>query len=172
LQELDMDQAVLIQLIRGGGAHADSVACVRDLAPDLAGRRPDASPYTVWQLVRHVDYWIQYELDRIAGRAPVYPEHASESWPSEPGPRDPAEWPAEVARFDRLLGEMERLAASGEAALARPVPALHSSHGDRETSVLEVLWQTVVHNSYHVGQIVQLRRMLGAWPPPGGGDTW
>jgi len=28
------------------------------------------------------------------------------------------------------------------------------------------------HVSYHVGQIALLRRMMGAWPPPGGGDTW
>jgi uncharacterized damage-inducible protein DinB len=30
----------------------------------------------------------------------------------------------------------------------------------------------MVHNSYHVGQIAMLRRMLGAWPPQSGGDTW
>ena len=28
------------------------------------------------------------------------------------------------------------------------------------------------HVSYHVGQIALLRRMMNAWPPPGGGDTW
>lgn len=28
------------------------------------------------------------------------------------------------------------------------------------------------HVSYHFGQIALLRRMLGAWPPRGGGDTW
>jgi uncharacterized damage-inducible protein DinB len=38
--------------------------------------------------------------------------------------------------------------------------------------VLAVLWQTAVHNSYHIGQVVILRRMLGAWPPLDGSDTW
>lgn len=28
------------------------------------------------------------------------------------------------------------------------------------------------HNTYHFGQIVSLRRQLGAWPPPSGGQTW
>jgi hypothetical protein len=37
---------------------------------------------------------------------------------------------------------------------------------------MEVLYQLAAHNSYHVGQIVVLRQALGAWPPPGGGDTW
>jgi len=29
-----------------------------------------------------------------------------------------------------------------------------------------------LHGTYHLGQVVLIRRMLGAWPPPGGGDTW
>jgi uncharacterized damage-inducible protein DinB len=37
---------------------------------------------------------------------------------------------------------------------------------------VDVLWQTLVHNSYHFGQIAMLRRVLGAWPPRGGGDSW
>ena len=40
------------------------------------------------------------------------------------------------------------------------------------TSTHAVLWQTLVHNSYHIGQVVILRRALGIWPPRGGGDSW
>jgi uncharacterized damage-inducible protein DinB len=36
----------------------------------------------------------------------------------------------------------------------------------------ELLTNLAVHNAYHLGRIVQLRQMLGNWPPPGGGDTW
>ena len=35
-----------------------------------------------------------------------------------------------------------------------------------------VLWQMVAHTSYHVGQIAMVRRVLGVWPPRGGGDSW
>jgi hypothetical protein len=35
-----------------------------------------------------------------------------------------------------------------------------------------VLWQTLVHNSYHLGQVVQVRQALQAWPPKTGSDTW
>jgi uncharacterized damage-inducible protein DinB len=30
----------------------------------------------------------------------------------------------------------------------------------------------VAHTSYHVGQIAMIRRVLGAWPPGAGGDSW
>jgi uncharacterized damage-inducible protein DinB len=41
-----------------------------------------------------------------------------------------------------------------------------------ETTALQAIQAIAAHNSYHLGQIVLIRRMLGAWPPPGGGDSW
>ena len=48
---------------------------------------------------------------------------------------------------------------------------MHPDHTKRSSSFGAVLWQTLVHNGYHIGQIVILRRALGSWPPRGGGDT-
>jgi uncharacterized damage-inducible protein DinB len=45
-------------------------------------------------------------------------------------------------------------------------------HGKKTETVLDVLWQMVAHNSYHIGQVAMLRRAFGAWPPASGGDTW
>ena len=67
---------------------------------------------------------------------------------------------------------MARLAKSDVEVLARPVEITTPDHTQLSNSVEAVLWQTLVHNSYHVGQIILLRRLLKAWPPPGGGDTW
>ena len=50
--------------------------------------------------------------------------------------------------------------------LEEAIPAWEKANG---YTALEVL---ALHNSYHLGQIVLLRRILGAWPPPSGGDTW
>ena len=56
--------------------------------------------------------------------------------------------------------------------MQRQIETVHD--GDKKVAgTLEaVLWQMVAHNSYHVGQIAMIRRMLGAWPPRGGGDSW
>jgi len=56
--------------------------------------------------------------------------------------------------------------------LSREVPAMHPKQETRTSTVLAILWQTLAHNSYHVGQIALVRRALGAWPPSGGGDSW
>jgi uncharacterized damage-inducible protein DinB len=77
-----------------------------------------------------------------------------------------------VARFTALLGAVAVLANAAPEKLQQEVEAMHPAHEQQSLSVLSVLWQTVVHKSYHLGQIALLRRTLGAWPPPGGGDTW
>ncbi len=82
---------------------------------------------------------------------------------------DDVTWQHETACFTALLGEVAAQAISGVEKLERNVDAMHPAHEQQSSSVLAVLWQTVVHNSYHLGQIALLRRSLGAWPPPGGG---
>ena len=71
-----------------------------------------------------------------------------------------------------LLGEFAVLAKSSAQELQREIESVHE--GDKKVAgTLEaVLWQMVAHNSYHVGQIAMMRRVLGAWPPRGGGDSW
>jgi uncharacterized damage-inducible protein DinB len=49
---------------------------------------------------------------------------------------------------------------------------MHERHQELAATLEAMLWQTVAHNSYHVGQIAMIRRALGAWPPRAGGDTW
>ena len=167
-----MSEFTLQELIRGKGAHADPVACVEDLSLDLAWEKVPGFPHSIWQLLGHINYWIDYELKRIAGERPGYPEHASESWPKAVGPANADEWRAEVSRLSELLEKMRVLADSVPELLDVQVEILHSSQRSRSSTVRAVLWQIVAHNSYHVGQIVMLRQCLGAWPARGGGDTW
>jgi uncharacterized damage-inducible protein DinB len=168
-----LGDTVLVELIRGKGAHTDALACVAGLGADEAGRVPAPSPHSVFDLVFHVSYWIDYELARIRGESPTYPAHAAESWPEGHAPKDAKEWDAAVRRFEALLGEMTRLAQGPAEALARPVEITSMENNANQGSTLgDVLIQTVVHNSYHLGQIALVRRMLGAWPPPTGSDTW
>jgi len=167
-----MSESTLTELFYGKSAHANPVACVNDLSFQLAGCRTDNFPHSIWQLVTHLNYWMEYELRRIRGERPAYPEHAAESWPSEPAPASEAEWNKAIVHFKELLAELAALAESAPVVLARQIAPTHPDHAKHASSLQAVLWQTLVHNSYHVGQIAMLRRALGAWPPLGGGDSW
>ena len=167
-----MSQRELTELLHGRGAHADPIACVEDISADLAVRQVAGFPHSIGQLVFHMNYWMSYELRRIRGEKPAYPEHAAESWPTAGTPGDAQEWDRLRRDLAWFLAQYAELAKSSAAEMQREIESAHE--GDKKVAgTLEaVLWQMVAHNSYHVGQIAMIRRALGAWPPRGGGDSW
>jgi uncharacterized damage-inducible protein DinB len=161
---------VLIELLRGKGSHVDPLACIEDVSVDVAARRVAVFPHSIFDLVFHINYWMNYELRRIRGERPPYPEHNAESFPSAPA--NAAEWDGLRRDLAWLLAEFAKLAESPRAELDRQIESAYE--GDKKVAgTLEaVLWQMVAHNSYHAGQIALIRRALGLWPPRAGGDTW
>src|SRR5208283_2869972 len=107
-----MPERTLIELLYGKGAHANPVACVADLSAELAGRHVENLPHSVWQIVWHMNFWTDYELRRIRGEKPHYPDHASESWPPNSAPASDSEWKKEVARFVELIASLAATAKS------------------------------------------------------------
>jgi uncharacterized damage-inducible protein DinB len=167
-----MSSRALTELLRGEGAHADPVACIEDLSPELAARQVDGFPHSIGQLVFHMNYWMDYELRRIRCQRPPYPEHNAESFPSAPSPADAQDWDRLKKDFASLLADFAALANSSPEELQRQIETVHEGDTKVARTLEAVLWQMVAHNSYHVGQIALIRRTLGAWPPRGGGDTW
>jgi uncharacterized damage-inducible protein DinB len=168
----DISQRTLTELLRGKGAHVDPIACVEVIAAEVAARQVEGFPHSIGRLVFHMNYWMDYELSRIRGQRPSYPEHNAESFPAASFLADGKEWDRLRTRFADLLSGFAELAKSSPEELQREIESVHE--GDKKVAgTLEtVLWQMVAHNSYHVGQIAMIRRALGAWPPRGGGDTW
>jgi uncharacterized damage-inducible protein DinB len=118
-----------------------------------------------------MNYWMDYEIKRIADEAPPYPERASLSWPTEAAPASEKDRSNAKVTFGALLRKLSNLAQSPPGALAHEVKPMHPGHTKMASSLFSVLWQTLAHNSYHTGQIAVIRRCLGAWPPRAGGDT-
>lgn len=165
-----MGDTTLRELVYGHGAHVDTLACVEDIAAGLATRTVTGYPHSIWQIVEHMNYWMDYEIQRIAGKRPSYPDHAIESWPAHPNPAGHEQWESTRERFVDLLARMASLAESDAAVFEKAVPPDKPSLPP--STVSAVLKQITAHNSYHVGQIAMLRRQFDAWPPQRGGDSW
>jgi uncharacterized damage-inducible protein DinB len=167
-----MTDNTLRELVYGKGAHVDPVACVEDISAELAARRVPGYPHSIWQIVLHVNYWMDHDLAAVASEKPRYPDHAIESWADHPAPANESQWHATRQHFVELLARVAILANSDSALLDRIVEDVGVGNIPRRSTVHTRLWQIAAHNSYHVGQIALLRRQAGAWPPERGGDTW
>jgi len=155
------------ELLGGKGAHADPMACVEDISSELATRRIEGFPHCIADLVFHMNYWMNYELKRIRGEKPKYPEHNAESFPSTP-----QNWDHLKRDFSWFLGEFAKLAQSSRPELDCQLESIHEGDKNVAGTLEAVLWQMVAHNSYHAGQIALIRRAMNTWPPKSGGDTW
>lgn len=150
----------LVRLLDGTGAHASAEGSLEDLTEEHAAVRPEGWPHSCHEILLHVVFWQDLFLARLEERPAPFPTHAADGWPA-PGRN---RWTDTVGRFSRGL-EAARSHARADDLDAR----LGDWRGIRRGEGLSILAQ---HNSYHMGQIVLLRRVLGAWPPPAGGDTW
>jgi hypothetical protein len=168
---MNTSQRTLIELLYGEGAHANPITAVRGIPVQLAARKLEGYPYSIFQIVGHLNFWMDYELRRIKQEDPPYPGHAADSWPPDAPSANEAEWKQVVSRFAASIEDLSTLAQSDPESLNREVKPTHAVHNQQSSTVLAVLWQTAVHNSYHIGQIVLLRRLLNDWKAEAG-DTW
>jgi hypothetical protein len=161
---MNLEDAVLATLVAGvtgGGAHLDSSTVLDGLDWTLAGRETPGSPYTVLQCANHIIYWNGYAIAAMAGQSPKAPEHAVDGWPGPAAPASDEEWQAFIKAYKASL-----------AALVTTAQERRFTDLIVTRIRLDSLRAMTQHVSYHVGQIALLRRMMGAWPPPTGGDTW
>jgi len=165
-------EQALAELLRGKGAHVDPLACVEDLSVEMATRHLDGFPHSIAELVFHLNYWMNYELRRIRSESPKYPAHNAESFPPASAPSNAQEWDQLRRDFSWFLAEYAKFAKSSTHEMQREIQSVQEGDKKVSNTLESVLWQMVAHNSYHFGQIALIRRVMGAWPPRAGGDTW
>lgn len=152
----------LIDLLGGGHAHVGFERAVADLDPALRGARVAGLPHTPWRLLEHmrIAQWDILEFSVRPGH--VSPEFPGGYWPQGDAPPDPAAWDRSVASFQSDLKAMMDLVADPATDLYAPIP-----HGQGQTILREALL-VADHNAYHLGQLVTVRRLLGAWDDESG----
>ncbi len=148
----------LVYLLKGGGAHLGFDDVVRGLPAELQGRRAPGLPHTAWQLLEHmrIAQWDILEFSRNPKH--VSPDFPQDYWPKTEAPPGGDAWEKSVREFRRDLKAMIGLAENPRADLFARIP-----HGEGQTILREALL-VADHNAYHLAQLVDLRRALGAWP--------
>jgi len=150
----------VLYLLRGGGAHLGFEETIAGLPADLRGVKPASLPYSAWGLLEHLRI-AQWDIVEFS----VNPKHVSPAWPDGywpegDAPPSEAAWKKSIQQFRRDLKRMEALVADPRTDLYAAVP--HGPHGEGQTILREALL-VADHNAYHLGQLVLVRRLLGAW---------
>jgi hypothetical protein len=147
----------LVALLSGRGAHIDWKASFTGIPSKMRGIRPNGLPYSLWELLEHlrIAQWDILEFSRDAKH--VSPEWPKGYWPGSPAPPNAKAWDMSLKLFSRDLAAMKKLVGSPKTDLFARIP-----HGTGQTILREALL-VADHNSYHLGQVLTVRRLLGIW---------
>lgn len=157
MKESDSVRQHVAELLRSSHAHVDLEAAVKGWPANLRGVKPEGAEHTAWQLLEHIRLaqWDILEFSR--DRKHVSPTFPDGYWPKTPAPPSAAAWAKSLRDYRADLDAMEKLVTSKRTDLTAKIP-----HGTGQTVLREALL-IADHTAYHVGQLVLLRRLLGAW---------
>ena len=147
----------LTELLRGGSAHVSAEKALDDINPELRNFRPQQGLHSIYEELEHM---------RLA-QEDIYRYTLEEGWESPPWPEGywPANnhncnddlWEITVSHFFEDLESIIGLINDINIDLTSEIP-----HGEGRTYLREILL-VADHNSYHLGKIVDIRKMLGDW---------
>ena len=147
----------VLYLLDGGGAHARFNDAVKDMPENLRGAKPNGFPHSPWMLLEHlrIAQWDILEFSRNSKhKSPKWPEGY---WPKTAAPPTVAAWNRSVQQFRKDLRAMLDLVANPKTDLYARIP-----WGDGQTILRQALL-LADHNAYHLGQLIDVRRLVGAW---------
>jgi uncharacterized damage-inducible protein DinB len=147
----------LVKLLNGGDAHADFDSAIRDLPTELRGKTPPGAEHSPWELLEHLRIAQWDILDFSTNPEYKEKEWPKEYWPASEAPPDDNAWDESVRTFREDLKALCDLLEDEKTDLFAKIP-----HGNGQTILREALL-VADHNAYHLGQLVLLRRLLGAW---------
>lgn len=147
----------VINLLTKGQAHVTFDDAVKNLPLDLRGKRPKGVEHSAWEIVEHLRIAQSDILEFSRDAKHKSPDWPSGYWPKSAAPPDEKAWDKSLRAFKRDLKAMCALVSDEKTDLYAKIP-----HGDGQTILREALL-IADHNAYHVGELVLVRRLLGAW---------
>jgi len=147
----------LKDMLMAGNAHVSINDAFKDVPEKIRGIVPDKLPYSIWQLAEHIRIAQWDILGFSSNPRHVSPKWPEAYWPKEKAPKDDAAWKKCIKQIKTDREAFIALLEDMETDLYKPFP-----HGDGQNLLREALL-IADHNSYHVGEVIAIRRLLGDW---------
>jgi hypothetical protein len=148
----------LVEFLRGASAHADIASVLDDFPTEHYGSKPHHAPYSAWQLLEHIRFTTNDLLVFSTDSHYVAAKWPDDYWPSKAAPESASEWKQSVKALKADFTAFKKLLEDPKTNLYAEIP-----WGDGQNLLREVLLAGD-HTSYHLGQIVLLRKQLDVWP--------
>jgi hypothetical protein len=147
----------LVAQLDGGHVYAPFAKIIANFPPKFRGTIPKGLPHSAWMLLEHLRIAQRDILDFSRNPKYVAPKWPEDYWPKKSSPPSAAAWNKSVKSFQDDLSAMKKLISNPKTDLFAKIP-----WGDGQTILREALL-IADHNAHHLGQIIDVRRLLGLW---------
>ena len=124
----------------------------------MCGATIPEAPHTLWELLEHMRLSQRDIIDYIKNPDYTEGEWPEDYWPKKRAPEDSKAWKKSVDQFLKDRKEVLALIEDEDVDLLASVPYVKGG-----PSILNEILLIADHTSYHLGQMVLLRRLLGIW---------
>ncbi len=144
----------LINGLYGKNTHIHPEKALEGLTPANAKIKPENDLHSCWELLHHLKIWQKAILKAIKGEEVDWKDISkNHNWPNANYLSDDQNFIALVKTFEDGLLEAENLIKTSD--FHKPMPAWD------DAPILQAILVLLQHNSYHYGQIVAVRKILG-----------
>ncbi|MGC2401782.1 MAG: DinB family protein [Acidobacteriaceae bacterium] len=149
----------LVVLLRGGAARVETLEALKDFPAKLQGVKPENAPHSAWEMLEHMRMALRDLWDFSTNPEYVEKKWPDDYWPASATPPTKHAWDESVRALKEDLAAFEKLIEDPDSNLYAQIP-----WGKKDQTLLREILLAADHNSYHIGELVFLRRLLGAWP--------
>ncbi len=157
-ERLDPLRAQLVRILDWEEAHVGFDKAVGGIPAAKRGALAAGFEHSPWQLIEHMRIADEDILDFCVNPKYVHElKWPDDYWPKSPAPASARAWDGSIAAFKAGLEKLKRLARETPDLFAK-VPT-----GKGNQTYIRAILLVADHNSYHLGQLVAVRRALGVW---------
>lgn len=147
----------LVELLRGGSAHVSIEKALDDINPEIRNFRGTPNIHSIYEELEHMRIAQEDILKYTLSESWKSPEWPVGYWPDDNDSMNDDIWNNTFTGFFRDLESMIHLVNDESMDLTQEIP-----HGDGRTYLREILL-VADHNAYHIGKIIDIRKILGDW---------
>jgi hypothetical protein len=149
----------LVQVLRGGAAHVDFLSALKDFPEEHYGTRPEGAAHSAWEVLEHIRIALRDLYEFSTSDKYVELKWPEGYWPDSVKPDSAQKWQDSVRAIEEDLDAFVKLVQDSHSNLFAVIPWGTS----KEQTLLREVLVAATHTSYHVGEFVLLRRLVGAW---------
>ncbi|TFH28765.1 MAG: DinB family protein [Promethearchaeota archaeon] len=149
----------LLKAVHGKGAHRDLQTALQNLSYSDAQTQPPTGCHSCWELLHHMYVWQEAIVRAFQGQPVDWAEiQKVRNWPKPDDMATADQFESLKSGYLTSMADFEQIIQSTD--LMVKVPAFQDMTG------LDAVLSIITHNSYHIGQLVSVRRQLGIWNLP------